>query len=103
MKRIDDLIENSRSTAAVARGRVQSAYGKAKAGASNAADAGRSYASEIGARVKPAAERGKAGAKQANDRLKKAAEENPLTLVAGALAVGALLGTLLPKRTSHDE
>ena len=47
-------------------------------------------------------ERGKAQAKRANSKLKDVAEKQPLALVAGAVAIGALLGSLLPKSGSAD-
>ena len=48
-------------------------------------------------------EKGKVQAKRANGKLKKAAEKQPLALVAGAVAIGALLGSLLPKGVRKDE
>ena len=47
--------------------------------------------------------KGKAQAKRANSKLKNVAEKQPLALVAGAVAVGALLGSLLPKGARKDE
>jgi hypothetical protein len=47
--------------------------------------------------------RGKVQAKRANSKLKEVAEKQPLALVAGAVAVGALIGSLLPKGRSGEE
>ncbi|HZG32242.1 MAG TPA: hypothetical protein VEZ59_03150, partial [Sphingopyxis sp.] len=49
-----------------------------------------------------ALEKGKAQAKRANNKLKDVAEKQPLALVAGAVAIGALLGSLLPKGGNKD-
>lgn len=97
MSQFDDLIDNSRATAAAAKARIQTSYGKAKTATLDVAAKGRDQAGQLGEKVKPVIEKGKAGAAKANNRLKQMAEDQPLTLVAGAVALGALLGSLLPK------
>lgn len=97
MSQFDDLLHNSRETAAAAKARIQSGYGKAKAGSEDLVAKGRDQAQQLGEKVAPVVARGKAQAAKANSRLKAAAEEQPLTLLAGAVAVGAMLGALLPK------
>ncbi|WP_260583459.1 hypothetical protein [Sphingopyxis sp. PET50] len=47
--------------------------------------------------------KGKAQAKRANSKLKDVAEKQPIALVAGAVAIGALLGALLPKGGGRDD
>ena len=47
--------------------------------------------------------KGKAQAKRANSKLKDVAEKQPLALVAGAVAIGALLGSLLPKGRKDED
>ena len=48
-------------------------------------------------------EKGKAQARRANSKLKDVAEKQPLALVAGAVAIGALLGSLLPKGRKDED
>lgn len=102
MSQFDDLLHNSRETAAAAKARIQSGYDKAKAATEDLAAKGRDQAQQLGAKVAPVVARGKDQAAKANSKLKVAAEQQPLTLLAGAAAVGALLGALLPKGRKPD-
>lgn len=92
--------ENARLTAGAAKARIQDGYGRARAATEDLA----AKASEQAGVAREAAgevyEKGKAQAKRANSKLKDAAEKQPLALVAGAAAIGALLGSLLPKSGS---
>ena len=103
MSQFDDLVQNSRDTAAAAKARIQESYGKAKTATSDLAAKGREQAHQLSEKVAPAVTRGKEGAAKAGDKLKSIADTQPLTLLAGAAAVGALLGSLLPKRSKPEE
>ena len=84
--------------AEAAKARIQDGYGRARAATSDLAAKGREQAEVARDAASEALEKGKAQAKRANSKLKDVAEKQPLALVAGAVAIGALLGSLLPKR-----
>lgn len=102
MSQFDDIMQNSRETAAAAKARIQSGYGKAKAAGEDLAAKGRDQAHQLSEKVAPVVARGKEQAAKANSKLQVAAKEQPLTLLAGAAAVGALLGAMLPKGRKPD-
>ena len=95
--------ENAKLTAEAAKARIQDGYGRARAVTNELADRTRTATSELAARgaareaAGEALAKGKAQAKRANSKLKDVAEKQPIALVAGAVAIGALLGALLPK------
>ena len=92
------------STAAeAARARLQDGYDRAREATGELAAKGREQADAAREAAGQAYERGKAQAKRASSRLKDVAEKQPIALVAGAAAVGALLGSLLPKSNSKDD
>ena len=103
MSQFDDLKQSSLDTAAAAKARITETYGKAKAGAADAAAKASDQAHQLSEKIAPAVARGKAEAAKAGTKLKEVAEKQPLTLIAGAVAVGALLGSLLPKGSKHDD
>ena len=103
MSQFDDLKQSSLDTAAAAKARITETYGKAKAATTDAATKASEQAHQLGEKIAPAVARGKAEAAKAGSKLKDVAEKQPLTLVAGAVAVGALLGSLLPKGKGGDD
>ena len=94
--------ENARATAEAAKARIQDGYGRARAATSDLAAKAGEQADAAREAAGQAYEKGKAQAKRANSKLKTAAEKQPLALVAGAVAIGALLGSLLPKSVRRD-
>lgn len=103
MSQFDDLKQSSLDTAAAAKARITETYGKAKAATSDAAAKASEQAHQLSEKVAPVVARGKAEAVKAGTKLKEVAEKQPLTLLAGAAAVGALLGSLLPKGSKRDD
>lgn len=97
MSQFDDLKQSSLDTAAAAKARITETYGKAKAATAEVAAKAGEQAHELGEKVAPMVARGKQEAAKAGTKLKEVAEKQPLTLLAGAAAIGALLGSLLPK------
>ncbi|PZQ21773.1 MAG: hypothetical protein DI569_10640 [Sphingopyxis macrogoltabida] len=117
--------ENARATADAAKARIQEGYGRARTATHDLADRTRVATSELADRTRVATselaargreqadaareaaghayEKGKAQAKRANGKLKTLAEEQPLAVVAGAVAIGALIGSLLPKRKGDPD
>lgn len=105
--------ENAKATADAARARIQEGYGRARTATSELASKGREQAEaareaaghafeEGKARASDAYAKGKVQAKRANSKLKDIAQEQPMALVAGAAALGALVGSLLPKGGKRD-
>ncbi len=103
MSQFDDLKQSSLETAAAAKARITETYGKAKAATTDAAAKASEQAHQLSEKVAPVVARGKAEAAKARSKLKEVAEKQPLTLLAGAAAVGALLGSLLPKASKRDD
>ncbi|NJS14577.1 MAG: hypothetical protein HC788_08185 [Sphingopyxis sp.] len=103
MSQFDDLKQSSRDTAAAAKARIAETYDKAKAATSDAAAKGRAQAQQLGEKLAPTVALGKEQAAKADNKLKDVAEAQPLALVAGAAVLGALLGSLLPKRRPPEE
>ena len=89
--------ENAKLTAEAAKARIQEGYGRARAATSDLAAKGAEQAGVAREVAGEALAKGKAQAKRANSKLKDVAEKQPIALVAGAVAIGALLGALLPK------
>ncbi|MBL0916241.1 MAG: hypothetical protein IBJ13_12255 [Sphingopyxis sp.] len=98
-----ELAENARATAEAAKARIQDGYGRARAATSELAAKGREQADAAREVASEAYAKGKVQAKRANSKLKDVAEKQPLALVAGAVAIGALLGSLLPKGGKKDD
>ncbi len=94
----EELAESARQTAEAARVRIQDSYGRAREVGGELASKGREQAESLARVSADALEKGKKQATRANSKLKEAAKEQPMALVAGAVALGALLGSLLPKR-----
>lgn len=92
--------ESARHTAEAAKARVQGGYGRAREVSADLAAKGREQAGAAKEAASAALVKGKEQAKVAGSRLKNFAEEQPLTLVVGALAAGLLVGSLL---SSNDE
>ena len=90
--------DNAKASAEAARLRLQDGYDRARTATSELAAKGREQADAARDAAGEALEKGKAQAKRANSKLKDIAEDQPLTLLAGAAAIGALLGSLIPKR-----
>lgn len=103
MSQFDDFMQNSRDTAAAAKARIQQGYGKARVATDEFTAKGREQAHQLGETVAPTVARGKAQAAKARDKLSAIAADQPLTLLAGAIAVGALLGAIMPSRSKPDE
>lgn len=95
----DRALTAAQETAEAARLRIQQGYGRARETAHDLSVKGREQADHLAQQTARAVEKGKAGAARANDKLRDVAEEQPIALVAGALALGALIGSLLPKRS----
>ena len=95
--------ENARLTAEAAKARIQDGYGRARAATEEFAAKAGEQAGIAREAAGEAYEKGKVQAKRANSKLKDVAEKQPLALVAGAVAIGALLGSLLPKGVRKDE
>lgn len=103
MSQFDDLKQASLDTAAAAKARITETFDKAKAATTDAAAKASEQAHQLSEKVAPVVARGKAEAAKAGTKLKQVAEQQPLTLLAGAAAVGALLGSLLPKGGKRDD
>lgn len=103
MSQFDDLKLSSLDTAAAAKARITETYGKAKAATTDVAAKASEQAHQLGEKIAPAVKRGKQEAAKAGTKFKEVVEKQPLTLIAGAVAVGALLGSLLPKGSKRDE
>lgn len=103
MSQFDDLKQSSLDTATAAKARIATSYSKAKVATSDAAAKGRAQAQQLGEKIGPTVTRSKKQAARAGTKLKQVAETQPLALIAAALAVGAALGSLLPKRRPPEE
>ena len=90
--------ESARHTAEAAKARVQDGYGRARAATSDLAAKGREQAEAAKHAAGSAYEKSKEKAHVASSRLKEFAEDQPLTLLAGALAAGLLVGALISKQ-----
>ena len=94
----DRASESARQAAEAARARIQDGYGRARAATEDLAARGRVQADNLARVSADAIEKGKVQASKANSKLQDVAKKQPMALVAGAAALGALLGSLLPKR-----
>lgn len=103
MSQFDDMLHKGQDAAVAAKERIQASYDKAREVTAGSVAKGREQARKAGEKLAPAVSRGKAQAVKAGGKFKQMAEEQPLTLVAGAVALGALLGSLIPKNTKPDE
>ena len=95
--------ENARLTAEAAKARIQDGYGRARAATEDFAAKASEQAGVAPETPGVADEKWQVQAKPANRKHKKTPQKQPLTLVAGAVAIGALLGSLLPKGVRKDE
>lgn len=89
-------------TATAARERIAATYDHAKAGTSDVVAQSREQFSHLSQRAEAAVARSKAKAKVAGSNAKTVLDDHPLTVVAGALAVGATLALLIPKRRKAE-
>jgi ElaB/YqjD/DUF883 family membrane-anchored ribosome-binding protein len=87
--------ESARHTAEAAKARVQDGYARARTATADIAAKGREQAEVAKHAAGSAYEKSKEKAGVATTRVKDFASEQPLTLIAGALAAGLLIGTLL--------
>ncbi|MGL5837099.1 MAG: hypothetical protein ACRCY3_01205, partial [Sphingorhabdus sp.] len=91
------LGDNLKSATGAARERISAASGKAR----NAGVAAKRSASAAAEKSRAAAARSVEGSKKLAQKAGKASAEsvdkNPLAIVAGGLALGAIIGMLLPK------
>lgn len=94
----DRATESARQTAEAARARIQDSYGKARSATEDLAARGKVQADNLTRVGADVLEKSKAQASKANSKLQHVAKEQPMALVAGAVALGALIGSLLPKR-----
>jgi ElaB/YqjD/DUF883 family membrane-anchored ribosome-binding protein len=90
--------ENARQTAEAAKARVQEGYGRARAATSELAAKGREQADVAKHAAENAYAKGKEKASVATSRAREFASDQPLTLLAGALAAGLLVGSLVSKK-----
>lgn len=95
--------DNARATAEAAKQRLQDGYDRARAATGDLAARGRERAEVAREAAEQALEKGRTQAKRANGKLKSVAEQQPMALLAGAVAIGALFGSLLPKRRAETE
>lgn len=94
--------DSARQTAEAAKARVQDSYGRARETGAELAAKGREQASHAKDAAGKALEKSKEQAKVAGGKLKEFADDQPLTLIAGALAAGLVIGSLFGGR-SDDE
>lgn len=90
--------DNARQTAEAAKARVQEGYGRARAATSDLAAKGREQADIAKHAAENAYAKGKEKASAASSRAREFAADQPLTLLAGALAAGLLVGSLISKK-----
>ena len=90
--------DNAKAAAEAAKARLQDGYDRARSATNDLAARGREQADAAREVAEQALEKGREQAKRAGSKLKTVAEEQPLALLAGAVALGALFGSLLPKR-----
>ncbi|PKP98506.1 MAG: hypothetical protein CVT74_10780 [Alphaproteobacteria bacterium HGW-Alphaproteobacteria-13] len=95
--------ENAKAGAEAAKQRLQDGYDRARTATSDLAALSREQAEVAREAAEQALEKGKAQAKRANGKLKSMAEQQPMALLAGAVALGALFGSLLPRRKAQEE
>lgn len=94
--------ESAKAAAEAAKQHLQDGYDRARAATTELAARGREQAEVAREAAEQALEMGKEQAKRANSKLRDVAEQQPLALLAGAVALGALFGSLLPKRKTED-
>jgi len=96
-----------RETAGTAKAKASEAIGVTKAKASDAYEATRAKAGEAyettKAKAGDAVAATKRGAATASRKAGETVQENPLTVLIGGIALGALAGALLPKTKREDE
>ena len=95
--------ESARRTAEAAKERVQHGYGRARELGSELASKGRDQAHVAKDAAEQALLVSKEKAHVAGSRLAKFAKEQPLTLLAGAVAVGILAGALLSRKDEENK
>lgn len=95
--------ENAKAGAEAAKLRLQDGYDRARSATSELAARGREQADVAREAAEQALEKGKVQAKRAGGKLKSVAEQQPLALLAGAVALGALFGSLLLRRKADAE
>lgn len=94
--------DSARQTAEAAKARVQDGYGRAREAGADLAVKGRETAEHAKDAASAAYSKGKEKAKVATSRLQEFADDQPLTLIAGAVAAGLLIGTLFAGKSEDD-
>jgi hypothetical protein len=94
--------DSARQTAEAAKARVQDGYGRARETGAELAAKGREQAHHAKEVAGHALEKGKDRAKVAGSKLKEFAEDQPLTLLVGALAAGLVVGSLIGGRNDDE-
>lgn len=94
--------DSARQTAEAAKARVQDGYGRARETGAELAAKSRDQAAHAKDAAGKALEKGKDRAKVAGSKLKEFAEDQPLTLLIGALAAGLVVGSLLSSRDDSE-
>lgn len=94
--------DSARQTAEAAKARVQDGYGRARDATSDLAAKGREQAGAAKDAASAALTTGREKAHIAGSRLRSYAEEQPLTLLVGALAAGLLAGSLLSRKDEAE-
>lgn len=87
--------------AVTAREAAHEAADTARAGAQHAADMARERAHDAAIKAREAAERAREAAGEAGEWARRQPDENPISVVIVGIAIGAIIGALLP-RTSRE-
>lgn len=95
--------ETARETADAARTRIETTYGNARAASTEMVAKSREQASAAAEKASAFAERGRDAAEKAGGVAADFTRKNPLSVLFGAVAAGALLGAILPKRNGGDD
>lgn len=93
----DTAMDRASELAGTARERAAHAADLARERAAHAADIAREKAHEAAEAAREAAEKAREAAGEAREWAKKQPQENPMTVVIVALALGAIAGALLPR------
>lgn len=94
--------DSARQTADAAKARVQDGYGRARDVTSDLAAKGREQAGAAKEAASAALVKSREKAQVAGSRLRSYAEEQPLTLLLGALAAGLVVGSLLTRKDEPE-
>lgn len=94
--------DSARQTADAAKARVQDGYGRAREVTSDLATKGREQAGAAKDAASAALVKSKEKAQVAGSRLRGYAEDQPLTLLLGALAAGLVIGSLVSRKDDAE-